>query len=146
MRQQPTCWHKGCQFNKCSPGDTGAAKKRWTCTTTASATELGGLLGIHARAGIALPCAVPPPTPSPPKPTKEGERGEGEGEGTAQANALSAQGVLRELHCPLRCPSCNLHRNSEAAYICTKCQSMYHVRCMGHHAGVPSREVHYTTT
>ena len=65
---------------------------------------------------------------------------------TAQAAALTAQGVLRPLNDTTKCPTCNLPMQREAAYRCQKCQSVFHVRCMGHHAAVGQRQLKYGTT
>ena len=86
-----------------------------------------------------------PPSAPQADPTKEGESWGYKGESTAQAAALAAQGVLRPLYDSTHCPSCTLTMHKEAAYKCTKCSSIYHVRCMGHYAAVGCRQLRYGT-
>ena len=104
------------------------------------------LLGGHAEGRHdSAACAVLPPSAPQADPTKEGESWGDKGESTAQAAALAAQGVLRALYDSTHCPSCTLPMQKEAAYKCTKCRSIYHVRCMGHYASVGNRQLRYGT-
>ena len=102
--------------------------------------------GGHAgKWQCAAACAEHPPKSALPNPTKEGERGADEGGCEAQAAALTALGIQRPLHQPdLRCPSCNNHMDTEAAYVCHTCYTMSHVRCM-HATGLPGINTQITT-
>ena len=79
------------------------------------------------------------------EPTEEGESRGSKGESTAQEAALIAHGVLRPLYDSTECPACGHMMQQEAAYKCSKCQKIYHVRCMGHSASIGSRQLLYGT-
>ena len=101
------------------------------------------LLGGHALARQAAACAVLPLSVPLANPTEEGESRGSKGESTAQEAALIAHGVLRPLYDSTECPACGHMMQLEAAYKCSKCQKIYHVRCMGHSASVGSRHIQY---
>ena len=63
-------------------------------------------------------------------PTEEGRSREDEKHGTTQAAELTARGVLRYLHAGQACPACDCPVKWEAAYRCTRCQVLHHVRCL----------------
>ena len=90
-------------------------------------------------------CAVHSTT-SPHPEADEGRRTGGDEECTAQVAALHALSILRPLHDDRRCPACDLTMVAEAVHRCSKCQSVYHVRCMGHYTGVGDTRLRYKTT
>ena len=104
------------------------------------------LQGEHVSGRQPTACAVLPPSCPPSGPDEGRGSGGNKEESTAQVVALTALGVLRPLYGSLPCPSCGLPTESEAAYRCCECQSVYHVRCMGHFSGVGARQYKYKTT
>ena len=99
---------------------------------------LTGTSGEPARERHSADCVVAvPSTSSQAIPTKEGRSGEDEKHGTTQAAELTARGVLRYLHAKLSCPACHCPVKWEAAYRCTQCQVLHHVRCL-------SQSIHLT--
>ena len=69
-------------------------------------------------------------------------RGEGEASKTKLIADLAARGVLRHINEHLACPTCNLPMTHEASYRCTRCDNMYHVRCL---ATLPTTSRHPAT-
>ena len=104
------------------------------------------LQGEHVSGRHPTACAVLPPSVSLNGPDEGRGSGETQGESTAQVVALTALGVIRPLYGVRSCPTCGLPTDSEASYVCQSCQSLYHVRCMGHFASVGDRQMKYKTS
>jgi hypothetical protein len=102
--------------------------------------------GEHVSGRQPTDCAVLPPSCPPTGPDVGRGRGGYQEESTAQVVELTALGVIRPLYGSLPCPPCGLPTESEAAYRCCKCQSVFHVRCMGHFSAVGDRQIKYTTS
>ena len=49
---------------------------------------------------------------------------------TAQRAILSAHGILRDLHCAVKCVVCGHALHLEATYCCCRCRHLVHVRCL----------------
>ena len=88
------------------------------------------LQGENAGSRQSVDCAVSLTTVSRPKPTEEGERRETEYGNTAQATELSALGIARPLYDLTQCMVCQRRMLQEAAYRCSACRRLCHVRCL----------------
>jgi hypothetical protein len=78
-------------------------------------------------------CAVQSLVPTKPaylKATKEAEKEAGEERTRLCTAQLTAQGIIKDLHCQDLCTSCGRILRMEATFRCKECKSLFHVRCL----------------
>ena len=65
-----------------------------------------------------------------PEPTKEGEGKEDEQKAAEALGLLNVRQLVRPLGGGRECPACSARLLYEAAYVCSRCQLLVHVRCL----------------